>query len=160
MTPEAERRACVREVARLNRQIEAYQRRMAQDEQRDREKFKPGRRVRPLRKAAPVTQQTPVFLRPRFREIIDAVAVEFGVSREQIVGPSRKAAIAAVRHTAMLRCHLAGASYPLIGSMFARDHTSVIQAVRKVSGDPRYAAKQAKLRAWYAAKKAMSNGAA
>ena len=91
---------------------------------------------------------------------LDAVAVEFGVSREQIVGPSRKAAIAAVRHTAMLRCHLAGASYPLIGSMFARDHTSVIQAVRKVSGDPRYAAKQAKLRAWYAAKKAMSNGAA
>lgn len=65
------------------------------------------------------------------RHIIAEVAQETGISVADILGPRRLAPVAAARRIAMQRvrdeCKY---SYPQIGKMFNRDHSTVIWACR------------------------------
>lgn len=63
--------------------------------------------------------------------IIREVACEHGVTVSDILSQSRKYPIAAARHDAMKRIRAElKYSYPQIGRMFDRDHSSVIWACR------------------------------
>jgi chromosomal replication initiator protein len=66
--------------------------------------------------------------------IMDRVGVFYGLSREQLTGPSRKQPLARSRQVAMYLCRdLTDLSLPKIGSAFGgRDHTTVLHAVEKV----------------------------
>ncbi|QKT05767.1 chromosomal replication initiator protein DnaA [Gordonia sp. X0973] len=60
----------------------------------------------------------------------------FDVTVEQLKGPSRKAEIITPRHIAMYLCReLTDLSLPKIGDEFNRDHTTVMNADRKVRKD-------------------------
>jgi Bacterial dnaA protein helix-turn-helix len=77
------------------------------------------------------------------RDIEMAVAAEFGLTRAQILGMSRARAMARPRQIAMaLAREITGQSLPRIGQHFARDHTTVMYAVRHIA---RLAAKDAAL---------------
>jgi chromosomal replication initiator protein len=72
-------------------------------------------------------------LRP-IHAIQKQVCKEFGVSRDELIGPSREARIVRARHIAMARCRAAGESFPKIGYYFgSRDHTSVLHGCKKVA---------------------------
>ncbi len=66
--------------------------------------------------------------------IMDRVGVFYGLSREELVGPSRKQPLARSRQVAMYLCRdLTDLSLPKIGNAFGgRDHTTVLHAVEKV----------------------------
>ena len=74
--------------------------------------------------AAPVDAQT----------IMNASARYFGISLEDLTGPSRVANIASARQVAMYLCReLTELSLPKIGAQFGgRDHSTVLHAVRKI----------------------------
>ena len=67
---------------------------------------------------------------------------------EELRGPSRYRLVALARHELMgwLRRNVPGLSYPDIGRLLDRDHTTVISGVRKAGAlaarDPRVAARQ------------------
>lgn len=65
--------------------------------------------------------------------VIDAVSKSTGVTVAEIIGPRRDRHIVRARFAAMAiaRDYL-GLSYPQIGREFNRDHTSVINAMRRV----------------------------
>ena len=67
------------------------------------------------------------------RELVRIVAREYGVSYENLYGRSRIKSLAIPRLVAMYLCrdvlHL---SYPDIGRIFGRDHSSVISACRSI----------------------------
>lgn len=65
-------------------------------------------------------------------DMLDSVCKHFNVTREQLVGKDRHASLALARHVAawLLRQH--GYSFPEIGAMLARDHSSIMHGVRKV----------------------------
>lgn len=72
-------------------------------------------------------------MKPKIMEIIDQVAKLTGYTREDIIGPSRNKHLVGVRHFAMWRAYEeTGRSFPEIGLVFKRDHTSVLHGVRKV----------------------------
>jgi hypothetical protein len=76
---------------------------------------------------------TPIPPQPRRfgKQIIAEVAKETGVSVADILGPRRLAPIAAARRIAMQRIrNELGYSYPQIGRMFGRDHSTAIWACR------------------------------
>lgn len=82
-------------------------------------------------------------------EIISSVADGECVSRDEILGRSRHKYVVNARHLAMytIRCEL-GVSYKQIARAFGRaDHTSVIHACRRVSGDPRFFKKLSQMKA-------------
>lgn len=60
-------------------------------------------------------------------------ASKYGVTLEQIHGEARFAHVARARHEAMylIRAKFKW-SYPVIGRLFNRDHTTVISAVRRI----------------------------
>lgn len=65
--------------------------------------------------------------------IISETAHEHDISREDLIGPSRRHHITRIRQLAMWRCRQAGFSLPVIGRYFGgRDHTTVIHAVRRI----------------------------
>lgn len=80
--------------------------------------------------------------------IVAAVAERFGISVEELMGQSRmrrcvvprQVAMYAVRHS---RVNGIQPSYPDVGDMFGRDHTTVINAVRVTAlrsrGNPEFA---------------------
>lgn len=71
---------------------------------------------------------------PTAEQIIDVVAKDAGVSREELIGPSRNAWLAQPRHLAMflIRENL-NESWKHIGARFSnRDHSTVIHAHRKI----------------------------
>ena len=77
--------------------------------------------------------------------ILRAVGTRFGLTRAQLMGPVRTARLARPRMLAMYLCHqLTSLAYPAIGRLFARDHTTVMHAVRRVpklaARDPAFAA--------------------
>jgi hypothetical protein len=84
----------------------------------------------PVIEAAP----PPPEHKPRWLQIVDAVALECGVSRSHILGTYRRARIVRARHLAM---YLVGEtspelSLPVLGRLFGgRDHTTVLHAIRK-----------------------------
>jgi chromosomal replication initiator protein len=65
--------------------------------------------------------------------IIEIVCQFYGVDKIDVVGPDRTQHVAMVRHIAMYlaRSHF-GLSYPELGSVFGRDHSSVIHGVRMI----------------------------
>jgi hypothetical protein len=68
-------------------------------------------------------------------QIVDAVALECGVSRADILGTDRRARIVEARHLAMYAVHdvIRTLSLPVVGRLFGgRDHTTVLHAVRKI----------------------------
>jgi chromosomal replication initiator protein len=78
----------------------------------------------------------PVEHKPRWLQIVDAVALECGVSRADILGPSRRARIAEARHLAIYVVHdvIRTLSLPVAGRLFGgRDHTTVLYALRKIA---------------------------
>lgn len=68
-------------------------------------------------------------------EIIDLVANAHDIPTENLRGRSRRADIVRARHAAMyaVRQHT-DLSYPAIGRLFNRDHTTVIHAVTRIEG--------------------------
>ena len=55
-----------------------------------------------------------------------------GVDIDDVLGPCRRRPVVYARHRAMFICrrHL-GLSYPVIGRLFGRDHTTVMHGVRE-----------------------------
>ncbi len=70
------------------------------------------------------------------KQIVDAIASEFGVPAEQIMSRSRTYWIATARQTAMwaIRQRI-GLSSVAIGDFFNRDHSTVLHALRIVEHD-------------------------
>jgi len=68
--------------------------------------------------------------------ILDAVSASYGFSVEALIGPSRTRPLVTARQVAMyLTRELTDYSYPAIGRVFGkRDHTTVIHAVDKITG--------------------------
>src|SRR5262249_11689557 len=72
--------------------------------------------------------------RERLRALIAEVAAAHGVSVEDLRGPRRFPHIVCARHAAMRRVHQAfqAKSFPEIGRVFARDHTTVMYALGRL----------------------------
>ena len=71
------------------------------------------------------------------KEIMDVTAETFGVSIEELVGPSRRRPLVAARQICMyvVREMLPDTSFPAIAREFGdRDHTTVMHAVKKIKG--------------------------
>jgi chromosomal replication initiator protein len=68
--------------------------------------------------------------------ILDTVAATYGFSVDALIGPSRTRPLVTARQVAMyLTRELTDYSYPAIGRVFGkRDHTTVIHAVDKITG--------------------------
>jgi chromosomal replication initiator protein len=68
--------------------------------------------------------------------ILDTTAASYGFSVEALIGPSRTRPLVTARQVAMyLTRELTDYSYPAIGRVFGkRDHTTVIHAVEKITG--------------------------
>lgn len=65
-------------------------------------------------------------------KLIGQVCAEFDVSRAELLGQSRSEKIVPVRHEACWRIAKATSlSLPHIGSIFNRDHTSILHAIRR-----------------------------
>ena len=69
------------------------------------------------------------------RRIIEAAAHEYGLTVEDILGDSRRRQIVAARWEAARRLREAGLSYPHIGELLNRHHTTVMHAVRSLEAD-------------------------
>lgn len=69
-----------------------------------------------------------------FDEIAGVVSDRYGVSVQQILSRRRTRQVALPRQIAMYLCRqLLGASYPRIGDLFGRDHTTALHGVRAIS---------------------------
>jgi chromosomal replication initiation ATPase DnaA len=66
--------------------------------------------------------------------VVQAVADDYGVELAQMTGARRYSGLAGARHVAayILYCHLGVWSYPEVGRMLGRHHTTVIHSVRVV----------------------------
>jgi chromosomal replication initiator protein len=68
--------------------------------------------------------------------IVKRVAAAFGISEKEMLGTSRLRGVLRPRQVAMyLVRELTRLSLPRIGAAFARDHTTVLHACRKVEND-------------------------
>lgn len=65
---------------------------------------------------------------------IDVMCKEYGITKDQLLGPSRKAQLAYVRHVIMyILKESYGLSYPAIGKKLGnRDHTTIIHGHQKI----------------------------
>ena len=73
-------------------------------------------------------------MRPEFEVILDAVQAEFGVTRAQLMAPTRSSRdVARARQEAMRRVHAASpqSNWTELGRLFGRDRTTVRHACRK-----------------------------
>ena len=68
---------------------------------------------------------------PRLFDIARDIANANGMTLDELTAPERNASIVRVRVAAYLALRSAGASYPEIGAVMKRDHTTVLSAVRK-----------------------------
>lgn len=64
-------------------------------------------------------------------ELIDTPCRYYGVSREQLFSPERTANVVHARDSIALLLHDAGWSYPKIGRLLGRHHTSVHRAAHR-----------------------------
>jgi chromosomal replication initiator protein len=72
-----------------------------------------------------------IAIRITARQIIDEIAVTHDTTREDIIGPRRYPHLVEARREAMRRVRdELGYSYPQIGRIFNRDHSSVIWSLR------------------------------
>ena len=68
----------------------------------------------------------------RIDEIINHVARSEGLTVEDLKGPSRKAEIVQARFIAIYILRELGLSFQKIGDEFSRDHSTIMNAVKKV----------------------------
>ena len=67
------------------------------------------------------------------RHIQDQVCVMYGITRKQMLSPSRKPEFAQPRHYAMYLCFQCGYSKSMIARWFDRKcHTTVINAIMRI----------------------------
>jgi chromosomal replication initiation ATPase DnaA len=67
----------------------------------------------------------------RAKRIIDEVAAQYKIRAAEMIGPRRHAYLIEPRHVAMRRIRAElGYSYPQIGRLFNRDHSTIIWACR------------------------------
>ncbi len=84
-------------------------------------------------------------------EILCAVCREFGVGVADMKSPGRHASLAGARQMFMFlaRQHAKHLSYPQIGRLIGRDHTTIIygvgRAAERMQRDPEYAAKRRRI---------------
>jgi chromosomal replication initiator protein len=80
----------------------------------------------------------PVMERPSaapIERVIGIVGKFYGVAQAALLGADRSQHVAMVRHIAMyLARQHSGLSYPELGGVFGRDHSSVIHGVRMIEG--------------------------
>ncbi len=70
---------------------------------------------------------------PTMRDIQVVVARRFGLSFDEVAGPSRQKTTAYARHlVAFIARNELGLSYPEIGRHSRRDHTTAVNSVRKI----------------------------
>lgn len=68
------------------------------------------------------------------KEIIATVAKEYEFEPEDVLGPRRLSALVDARHVAMYLCRvMTPLSLPELGSVFGRDHSTVLYAVRRIA---------------------------
>lgn len=72
--------------------------------------------------------QTP---RERLMRMVAAVADEHGVEPREIMSGSRRKAPSRARQDCWARLRREGLSYPQIGRMFGRDHSTVVYGVQR-----------------------------
>jgi len=106
-------------------------------------------------KAAIEAEQGPTMRTPRrsTMDIVDQVAGKHGVTRADIIGPSRVRAVSQARHEAAYRIVVElGMSLPMVGRVLgARDHTTILNSVRRfVEAHPEAAAKMNAISGYYA----------
>lgn len=66
-------------------------------------------------------------------EVVKGVADCYDLSLEQLLGKDRSKRISEARHAAMYLTRILGdLSYPQVGKIFNRDHSSVVYACKKV----------------------------
>lgn len=71
-------------------------------------------------------------------QIVGVAAVRFNVDPRDLTGPYRPKSIINYRFATIWVCHQKGFSYPEIGRAFGqKDHTSALNANRRVNGDVR-----------------------
>lgn len=75
------------------------------------------------------------------QQIARDVARAYGVPVAQIMGARRQRPIVAARHEVMRRAYAAGLSLTDIGASMRRDHTSVLNGIRRASEKMRENAK-------------------
>jgi chromosomal replication initiator protein len=82
-----------------------------------------------MRQHFPVRE--PPLLSP-INTIIETVAAEWGITRDELLGSSRKPRFAHPRIiAAQLARELTNASFPAIAKAFGRHHTSIVHAVQR-----------------------------
>lgn len=70
---------------------------------------------------------------PTVRSVVLVVSMYFGRPVDEVLGPRRYKGLADVRHVAMYVAQkLCSASFPAIGRVFDRDHTSILHGVSKI----------------------------
>lgn len=70
----------------------------------------------------------------RARDVIAEVAREHEVTPEQVMGRSVHRHVVRARWAAMARLREAGLSYPRIGRILGRDHSTVMYGIRRHAG--------------------------
>ena len=75
-----------------------------------------------------------IYAHRRIDRLLDAVAESYGISRRRLRANRRYRLDAEARHVAMylIRRHAPEMSYPDIGRLFGRHHTTAISAERRV----------------------------
>ena len=81
---------------------------------------------------ARVVFQTSHANRKTVRAIAEQVAMDLGLSLDEILGPTRRQPITRARQLIMYRAHQAGHSLSHIGRCLNRDHTSVLWGIRRI----------------------------
>ncbi len=73
-------------------------------------------------------------MRQTLADIETAVCARFGLTRLELMGMRRARAVARPRQIAMfLAREMTGLSLPRLGTHFARDHTTILHAVRRIT---------------------------
>lgn len=70
----------------------------------------------------------------RCMNLIDVVAEHFGLTRDDLLGRSRRLTVSVARIVAMRIARTEGYSYPELGIVFGRDHTTVMAVCRPKAG--------------------------
>ncbi len=93
-----------------------------------------------------MSDDLPIYKLPA-RELMKQIGAKHGVSLDDILSARRQTDIAAARFEISARLYERGLSYPQIGRLINRDHTTVIHAVRRhYELEARFAALAAEMR--------------
>jgi chromosomal replication initiator protein len=69
---------------------------------------------------------------PIVEELVARIAAEYGITAEEVFGPSRDTTVMRIRRTAMRQAReLYKFSYPELGRFFGRNHRSVMSAIKE-----------------------------